>query len=646
MDYISFDKQQLINLEYSLKRELLSTDQTGSYASTTIAGCNTRKYHGLLVTPMENIDNDNHVILSGLDVSVIQHDASFNLAVRKYPGIFEPKGHKYLDKLEVDRVPRITYRVGGVTLQMEYILGDDDRILMKYTLLEAHSETKLRFKPFLAFRNVHKLSKANFYVNTKFKSIQNGIKVKMYEGYKFLYMQFDKAIEYIHVPDWYYNVEYPEEQSRGYDYQEDLYVPGYFELPIKKGESVIFTASLNEIKPESISEKYDNQVANALSCENYLACLRNAAQQFITRRGKRTEIIAGFPWFGRWGRDTFIALPGVSLYNNDIQTCKDVLDTMVGELADGLFPNIGMGDDIAMNSVDAPLWFFWTLQQYALFIKDSSTTIWKEYGEKMKYILEHYRQGTHYNIKMRDNGLIWQGEAGKALTWMDAVIAGKPVTPRSGFAVEINALWYNAILFTLELAKTNKDKGFINDWQKVPDLIKNSFINYFWDEEKGYLADCVTYDTKDWSIRPNQIFACSLPYSPIDEDVKESVLDTVRRILLTKKGIRTLSPDHPDYIGRYSGNQEERDRAYHQGTAWPWLLGHFCDAYLQIHKRSGLDLVKEIFNAFEENMAVRGIGTISEIYDGDPPNNPNGAISQAWSVGELLRINDMVEKYK
>jgi predicted glycogen debranching enzyme len=645
MSYIKFDKQQLINLEFSLSRELLRTNRAGTYASTTIIGCNTRKYHGLLVCPMENIDNDNHVMLSGLDVTVIQNDADFNLAVRKYPFTYEPKGHKYIEEFEIDTIPRLTYRVGGVVLQMERILSEDDRILIKYTLLDAKSPTMLRFKPFLAFRNIHKLSKANFYVNTKYKSIKNGIMVRMYESYKPLIMQFDKKPEYIHVPDWYYNVEYQEEQKRGYEYQEDLYVPGYFDISVNKGESIIFTGALNEIEPEKISQKFDEELKKRIPRDNYLDCLKSAAQQFIYKRGDKTEIIAGFPWFGRWGRDTFIALPGLTLYNDDIKTCKEVLDTMSKELYDGLFPNIGTGENIAINSVDAPLWFFWALQQYLLFVGDKAG-IWKEYGEKMKLILESYRKGTHYNIKMHDNGLIWAGAPGQALTWMDAVVNGKPVTPRNGFAVEINALWYNAVSFGLELAKAAGDEKFISEWSEIPEITKQSFLNYFWNEEKEYLADYATYDFVDYTVRPNQVFACSLPYSPVTNQMKKNILDKIKKVLLTAKGLRTLSPDSPFYKGIYDGSQEERDNAYHQGTVWPWLLGHFCEGYLNIHGLSGLSLVEKLFNMFEEDMTTYGIGTIPEIYDGDPPHNPKGAISQAWSVGELLRIHNMIEKCK
>jgi predicted glycogen debranching enzyme len=646
MGYIKFDKQQLINLEYSLNRELLRTNRAGSYSNTTIIGCNTRKYHGLLVCPMEDIDNDNHVLLSALDVSVVQNNVAFNLGVRKYPGnVYEPKGHKYVRDFEVDNIPKLVYRVGGVVLQMERILSEDDRVMVKYTLIDAHSETKLIFKPFLAFRNVHRLSKANLFVNTNYTTVKNGIKFRMYDGYKPIYMQFNKNIEYVHVPDWYYNVEYQEEQNRGYEYHEDLFVPGFFEVNIKKSESIIFTASLEEIQPTAIVRKFNNILKNRLPRESYIACLRSAAQQFIYKRNGKTEVFAGFPWFGRWGRDTFIALPGLTLYNGDVKTCKDVLNTMTAELTDGLFPNIGTRETSVMNSVDAPLWFFWTLQEYLKFTNNKKA-IWTDFGSKMKHILENYRNGTHYNIKMHDNGLIWAGEVGMALTWMDAVVGGKPVTPRHGFDVEINALWYNAIMFSLDLAQENNDKKFVDEWSYIPEMIQLSFIENFWDEEKKYLADYVTYDFKDFSVRPNQVFACSLPYTMISDTIKERVLELVRKVLLTPKGIRTLSPNDPQYVGIYEGSHEQRDNAYHQGTVWPWILGHFSDAYLQVHQKSGLSMVEKIFSSFEEDMTMNGIGTISEIYDGNPPYYARGAISQAWSVAELIRIYDLIETYK
>lgn len=647
MGFIKFNREQLINLEFSLERELLRTSRTGSFASTTLIGCNTRKYHGLLICPMENIDNDNHVLLSGVDLSVIQHESTFNLGSRKYPGgNYDPKGHKYAREFIVDKLPKLIFGVGGVVLEIERIVAEDDRILIKYTLLEAKSETKLRLKPFLAFRNIHKLSKANSYVNNKFEKVENGIRVQMYDGYKPLYMQISKFADYIHCPDWYYNVEYQEEQKRGYDYQEDLYVPGYFEFKIEKGESVIFTASLNESSTKKINGIFEEEVGARSTRLTFLDCLKTAGSQFFCRRNGKMEIIAGYPWFGRWGRDTFISLPGLTLYrNNDLKSFQEVLDSMISDLSEGLFPNVGKGKEVNTLSVDTSLWFFWALQQYSFFVDDKKN-IWKKYSRIIIQILRSYRYGTYNNIKMHENGLIWSGTPGTALTWMDAIVNGKPVTPRMGFCVEINALWYNAVMFSLELASTTNDTAFIDEWKDIPSLTKKKFFELFWNDNSKSLFDVVTYDSKDRSVRPNQIFACSMPYSILEEEYQEKVIEFVRKNLLTPKGLRTLNAFDPDYKGIYEGNQTERDLAYHQGTVWPWLLGAFCESYLKIYGKNGLSCVETIFNGFEEDMTCYGIATIPEIYDGDPPHNPKGAISQAWSVAELLRINVLINKYK
>jgi len=317
---------------------------------------------------------------------------------------------------------------------------------------------------------------------------------------------------------------------------------------------------------------------------------------------------------------------------------------MLKNLNGPLFPNCGDSSDAAYNSVDAPLWFFWALQQYA---EASSTenTIWKKYGKKMQLILNGYRDGTDYNIKMHSNSLIYAGKKGKALTWMDAIVDGKAVTPRIGYAVEINALWYNAVWFSLEMAQLAGDNDFVKSWEHTPEHITNSFLKTFWDEEKGYLADYANENFQDWSVRPNQVFATSLKYSPINDTIKKSVLDTIKKELLTPRGLRTLSPKNPAYKGSYKGNQRERDLAYHQGVVWPWLLGHFSEAWLKIYGSSGISLIESLYKGFENVMTEAGIGTISEVYDGDPPYNSGGAISQAWSVAELLRINQLLKKY-
>jgi predicted glycogen debranching enzyme len=647
MTYLKFDKTQLINLEYSLSKEIVRSNRAGSYWSTTLPFCNTRKYHGLLVTPVEHLNGDRHVLLSAFDETIVENKSEFNLGIHKYQGdVFSPKGHKYLRDFHANPIPTHIYRVGGVVLKKESILVEHKELaLLRYTIVESDMTIKLRFRPFLAFRNIHSLSKANLYANTKIMQITNGIKTKLYEGYPYLHMQFSKKVEFIQFPDWYYNIEYSEELKRGYDFKEDLFVPGYFEMSAKQGEVIVFSASTEELHPDHLKEEFEIDLAKRIPRNSFKNCLINSAQQFIVKKGKKTEIIAGFPWFGSWGRDTFISLPGLTLAINNEKDCKDVLDTMVGKLKGGLFPNMGSDENPAFNSVDAPLWFFWALQQYVHSIK-SYIPVWTNYGPAMKAILEAYRAGTSFGIRMDDNGLIYAGEKGKALTWMDAVVNGNPVTPRSGYAVEINALWYNAVMFSLELAKKARDEEFTKQWSGLPSLIKESFVRLFWDAKKGYLADVADENRKDWSIRPNQVIAAAMEYSMIDNEMKKGILTVIERDLLTSRGLRTLSPQNEHYKGIYEGNQQQRDRAYHQGTVWPWLLEHFCEAYLSLYKESGLYKVKGLLEGFEETITEYGIGTIAEIYDGDPPHKPRGAISQAWSVASLLRIIEKIENFQ
>ncbi len=644
MGYLQFDKSKLINLEYSLNKEFVRSNRAGSYSSTTIVGCNTRKYHGMLVCPDSKTGNKN-VLLSSLDVTIMQHDQEFNLGIHKYQGDhYVPRGHKYIRNFETESVGVTTYRVGGVVLRKDYLLVEkEEQILIRYTLEEATSPTFLKFKPFLAFRDMHSLSKANMYANTKYQNVKNGIVSKLYEGLPSLYMQFNKEIEFISCPDWYFNIEYMEEQNRGYDYKEDLFVPGYFECAIQKGESIIFSGSTFLIEePGSLLKKYEKEKAKRIDRDSFKSCLVNSAEQFLVYTEGRTEIIAGFPWFGTWGRDTFISLPGLTLTTGKLKQARDVIDTMVKRMKSGLFPNMGDNANPAFNSVDAPLWFFWSLLEYQKY--DSSLDIWETYKIPINDILNSYRNGTVFNIRMIENGLIWAGQQGKSLTWMDAVNDSGPVTPRMGMDVEINALWYNAVCASLVWARKAKDARFIKRWKDLPEKIGQSFITTFWEEKKGYLADYVDGDFKDFSVRPNQVIAAALEHTPLTRDMKKSIIDIVSRYLLTPKGLRTLSPKDENYNPYYEGNQNERGAAYHQGTVWPWLLEHYVKAYLNLYKAGGLNTVKQLYYGFEEDMLVHGIGSISEIYDGDPPHTPRGSISQAWSVASVLRIGEMIEK--
>lgn len=645
MYYLKFDKDQLVNLQYSLEREILRSNRAGSYASFTIVGCNTRKYHGLLVSPVKEFGGEPHVLLSSLDAAVIQHDKEFRFGIHKYAGdMYEPGGHKYIRDFHADIIPVTIYRVGGVILKEEKLLVERrEQILVKYTLLDAHSDTLLRFKPFLAFRNAHQLTHANLEAETRVQFIENGVKIRMYPGFPTLHMQFNKPVDFVPVPHWYYNIEYIREQERGYDYKEDLFVPGYFELPIKKGESVVFSGSTTQVKSLSLKRTFHYELSKRTPRNSYRNCLINSAQQFIKHANGKTEVIAGFPWFGSWGRDTFIALPGLTLAIGDVKTFQEVMSTEMAKMKNGLFPNVGNEGDYAFNSVDAPLWFFWDVQQYIFYTGDTKGA-WKLYGKAMKAILNAFIKGTSYNIHVAENGLVYAGDQDHALTWMDAITREGPVTPRNGFAVEINALWYNAVVFTLDMAAKADDQKFLSGFPLNPEHIRESFLSVFWSGEHNYLADYHDGEKADWSVRPNQVIAVSVPNSPLHEPMKEAVLQKAKEELLTPRGLRTLSPKNHQYKGIYKGDQEHRDQAYHQGTVWPWLLGPYGEGVLKVYGKSKLEHVRKRIWGFEEEMNKHGIGSISEIYDGDPPHNARGAISQAWSVGEILRIMDLVER--
>ncbi len=645
MSYIEFDKEQLVNINFSKSREILRCSHTGAFANTTLVGLNTRKYHGLFIAPQDRIDHERHVLVSNLNETIIVNNMDFHLSMNQFKGgIINPKGNKYLQQFTADGIPTYLYRVGKFNFTKEIIfLKNSDRLIIKYTMLDNYDSASFQFQPLLAFRSIHQLTHANDQVNTQFESVENGVGFCLYDNYTPVYLQCSSPITYQHHPDWFYNVEYEEELNRGYEGVEDLYTPGSFTAEVKDKELFI-TIGTEPIKTENIAKLYTDDIKQHTSRSSFFNCLQNAADQFIVKRNGKTEVIAGYPWFGRWGRDTFIALPGLTLALGKHELCKEIMDSMIEDMNEGLFPNIGSGANAAYNSVDAPLWFFRTLQLYAQ-ITHTEKKIWKEYGETMKRILSAYRHGTLNNIRMLDNGLIYAGGPGLALTWMDAVIDGRPVTPRTGCQVEINALWYNAVKFALEMARLAKDSDFIYDWEPMVQDFPTVFKDTFWSKEIGYLADYVDGDYKNFQIRPNMLIATSLPYSPISEKIRQLILKRTCEELLTDKGIRSLSPNDPEYKGHYFGNQAARDAAYHQGTCWIWLLFPFTDGMLAVYQKSAIPVLQRILYKFDNCMTSYGISTIAEITDGDPPHKPNGCISQAWSVAALLYMKWRIEHY-
>ncbi|UII31151.1 amylo-alpha-1,6-glucosidase [Fulvivirga ulvae] len=644
MSYIKLTKPLLNDLSYSKEKEIILTNRLGAYCSTTVSLCNTRKYHGLLIAPQPQIDKQHHVLLANLDETLMKGDTGYALGVHQYPGVHFPEGQQYMESFSLEQTPKWIYNMGEVLMEKEILLARETNTLMvRYHLLEGKGKFKLQLRPFLACRNYHTIRTTDTNSQATFEEIINGIKFSMFPNYDPLYFQNSKKGVFVPTPDWYHNIEYQKEQERGYEYAESLFVPGYFEYTIQKGDELVFAAGTAETKARALKSNFKAEKERITPRKDFESCLLNAAEQFIIYENGNTFIVAGWPWFGQWGRDTFIALPGLTLSLNKPDIFRLVLDSMLKELKDGFFPNTGRGKNAAYNSVDAPLWFIWALQQYALYTKDSKK-VWELYGDSIKSILHNFKNGTHYNTHMLKSGLISSGDKNHALTWMDAMQDGAPVTPRFGMPVEVNALWYNAVNFALQAAGQSGDEGFVNQWNTYPELIKNSFIITYWSEMKGYLADCVEGEYADWSFKPNQLFAISLPFSPVTNDMAESIVDKVKDELLTVRGIRTLAPSDPAYKGTYYGNQYTRDMSYHQGTAWVWLLGPFAEAYIKVKGTEAIDFVKKLYKELEPAIVELGLGTLCEVYNGND-TVPGGAISQAWSVAEILRIKQLIDQY-
>lgn len=644
MSYLRFDKTLMINLEESLLREILRTNKSGAYHCTTIVDCNTRKYHGLLVIPVPHLDDENHVLLSSLDETVVQHGAEFNLGLHKYQGNnFSPNGHKYIREFDCERVPVTTYRVGGVILTKEKVFVHyENRILIRYTLVDAHSSTKLRLRPFLAFRSVRQYTHQNDTASREYQEVENGIKTCMYPGYPELYMQLNKKNEFHFVPDWYKGIEYPKEQERGYDFNEDLYVPGYFEVDIRKGESVVFSAGISETSTHQLKRTFEFEVADRTPRDSFYHCLKNSAHQFHNKQGDYHYILAGYPWFKCRARDLFVSLPGLTLAVDEREEFEDVMETAQGAIRDYINDRPMDCKIEEMDDPDVLLWAVWTMQQYA---KDTTREQCRtKYGDLLQEIIDFIRQRKHPNLFLHNNGLLYTNGVDKAVTWMNSTIDGRPVTARTGYIVEVNALWYNALRFVADMSREGGDVVLADSLDAQAQITATSFVDVF-RNEYGYLLDYVDGNMMDWSVRPNMIFTVAFDYSPLDRVQKKQVLDIATKELLTPKGLRSLSPKSGGYNPNYVGTQIERDRAYHQGTAWPWLMGFYMEAYLRIYKMSGISFVERQLIGFEDEMTNHCIGSLPELFDGNPPFKGRGAVSFAMNVAEILRILKLLSKY-
>lgn len=646
MGYLKFEKALMTNLQDSLPRELLRTNRSGAYSCSTIVDCNTRKYHGLLVVPVPELDNENHILLSSLDPTVIQHGAAFNLGLHKYHGgNYSPNGHKYIREFDCDKVPTTVYRVGNAVLKKEVVLQCyEERILVRYTLLEGQGTTLLQFRPFLAFRSVREFTHENAAINREYHNVENGIATCLYEGYPQLFMQFSKDNEFHYEPYWYRGLEYPKEQARGYYSDEDLYVPGYFEMKIKKGESIVFSGSTSEIKTSTLKRIFDEEVGLRPPRDNFFHCLVNAAHQFHNRKKNDDRyILAGYPWFKCRARDQFIALPGLTLSIEEQDYFELVMETAERGLRE-FMQNEPLTVEIQeIEQPDVILWCIWAIQQYAK--ETGKESCLKLYGDFLRDMIAYIENGKHPNLFLHTNGLLYAEGKNKAITWMNGMIDGKPVNPRSGYIVEFNALWYNDIKFVAWLFSDTSETEYTAHLEEMASLCKDAFVATFLNNY-GYLYDYVDGNMVDWSVRPNMILAAAVDYSPLEQSQKKSVVDICTRELLTPKGLRSLSPKSGGYTPVCVGDQDHRTGVYHQGTAWPWLGGFYLEACLKLYKRTRLSFVERQLIGYEDEVTSHCLGTIPEYFDGNPPYSGRGAISFAMNVGEVLRTLALLEKYK
>lgn len=644
MSYLKFDKNLMINLEQSLRKEMLRTNQAGAYHCTTVVDCNTRKQHGLLVIPIKEMGNTSHVMLSSLDLTVVQHGAPFNLGLHQYRGgVFSPNGHKYIREFDCESVPRTTYRVGGVILTKEKIfISNENRILIRYTLVEAHSPTTLRFRPVLAFREANALCVANDALNTEARPVDNGVACCLYPGYPTLYMQMSRKPTWTYEPNWYNGFEYVKDMERGVPYQEDLWVPGYFEVPIKKGESVIFSAGITEVSPRSLKSMYEKEIAGRTCRTSFFNCLKNAVKQCYLRDDDKMYLISGYPWGKILARNTFMALPGATIaigHKDDFKLIiKTALDELKKYIETGALSERIMGIDLP----DVPLWAIWAIQQYA---KSYGMEEARElYLGEVTTLLNYIRDNKARNLKLVDRGLVASNGTDTPVTWMNAAMGGRPVVPRSGLIVEFNALWYNALVFGTKLGEGVEGvTGDVESWLAISQELKPAFVETFLNDY-GYLFDYVNGTYADPSVRPNMAIAIGLDYSPLDRRQRKGVLDVVTRELLTPKGLRTLSPKSYGYRPFYLGSPEERETALHNGPARPWLIGFYADAYLKVFGMSGVSYIDRMLIGFEDEMSQGCIGSLSQLYDGNPPFSGRGAISHVTNVAEVLRTLTTLKK--
>jgi len=636
---LKFDAATCQNLERSSRLEWLETNGLGGFASGTVSGIHTRRYHGLLTAAL-NPPVGRMLFAAKFEDTLIVDGQRVELSANRYSGVVYPQGHDYLSEFRLDPFPTWTYDIGDVEIEKRVFMAHGlNATVVEYEVKGLCKNCRLEVRPLIAYRDHHATTHSNDAIDPGFDWEEDGlVSIQLYDGLPRVYFGADYS-NCEKTGHWYNRFEYSEEQARGLDFQEDLFQPFVLHFNLANSPKAVVITSLTGIPSHEATGMREQERRRRLNLRRhspipdpFIEHLTEAADQFVVRRGEGHSIIAGYPWFGDWGRDTMIALPGLTLVTGRFDVACGILQEFSKAMNRGMLPNRfpDAGDTPEYNTADATLWFFEAVRAYLHYSNDV-TFVQEELYPCLLEAMDWHLRGTRHGIRTDSDGLLLAGEAGVQLTWMDAKVGDWVVTPRHGKPVEIQALWYNAIRTLEEFARRFGDSARARQMDELARHAQRSFLAQFWDPDRGYLLD----NTGDAAIRPNQIFAASLHYSMLDQDQIEAVVRCVEHHLLTPFGLRSLSPEDPAYRGRYGGSVHERDSAYHQGSVWLWLMGPFLTAYSRVYP--GSPRLRELLYGMQENLREAGIGQLSEITDGDAPYTPGGCFAQAWSVAELLR---------
>jgi len=641
---ISFDRSICGDYDAASSREWLETNGIGGFASSTISGSHTRRYHGLLTAatrpPLGRITT-----VSKFLESLIIGDDTFQLSTSRFSGKVDSQACQYISRFRLDPFPVWNFRFGEIELEKKLFMpADSNTTVVTYSILENKKEhdVLLEIKPLLAFVDYHHLQHEDPRFQSDFVATNGEVGIRPYPEMPEVFF-LHNAIAVETAGDWYKSFEYAIEQERGFEFQEDLFQPFVMRFDLQRPAEVIVTTEQNT-KPASRLEKDEIRrrrglVKTANAEDETMQTLALAADQFIVKRGSGHTVIAGYPWFSDWGRDTMISLPGLTLATNRRRIAREIILEFSKHISEGMLPNRfpDQGEEAEYNTVDATLWYFEAIRAYAEASGDFKT-VRNELYEKLSLVVAAHLRGTRYNIHVDTDGLLHAGEPGVQLTWMDAKVGDKVITPRTGKPVEIQALWYNALKIMQDFAMRFGHSEDASRFAAMADLAKLSFNAVFWNESAYCLFDVVGNGERDASIRPNQIFAVSLGHAILETERMKNVVDKVEAELLTPMGLRSLSPHDPAYVPYYRGSPFERDSAYHQGTVWAWLIGPFVDAYRKVYPERE-DRIQEFLAPLAGHLNEAGVGQISEIFDAEPPHAPRGCTAQAWSVAEVLRAS-------